>query len=178
MGFSRRAFYRVVGWRKAGDQGEGGNDSGTSMALVTGDWNREGEALQCNRFWRGRGGGGEAVPQCWRRTTQRRVAWQPGRPKVVDGVLRLKMIKGNWIGGRMRGWTVDWVMKKYGWKYEMGQKYRRRNTDGTKQKGKKKIKTRKDFLAAENWKVDSNSFWFKNSSKHIKVGSCFFHLVA
>jgi hypothetical protein len=36
----------------------------------------------------------------------------------------------------------------------MDHKDRRRNTDGSKQKRKKKIKTGKDFLVAEIWKFD------------------------
>jgi hypothetical protein len=58
-------------------------------------WRREGEALGCGRFHRGRGGGGEAAPRCQRRMTQRRAVRRLGRPKVVADVLRLKIIKGN-----------------------------------------------------------------------------------
>jgi hypothetical protein len=61
---SRRTFYRVVGWRKADGQGEGGSDGRTSMASVTGDGNGEGEVMGCGRFQRGREGGGDAAPQC------------------------------------------------------------------------------------------------------------------
>jgi hypothetical protein len=57
----------------------------------------------------------------------------------------------------------------------MTQNDRRRNTDGPKQKRKK---IGKDFLAAKNLKFDSNGFLFKNSSKHMQVGSCSFHLFA
>jgi hypothetical protein len=42
--------YGAVGWRKVGGQEEGGNDNGTSMTLVTGDVNREGEVMGCGRF--------------------------------------------------------------------------------------------------------------------------------
>jgi hypothetical protein len=52
-----------------GGQGEGGSGGGTSMALVTGDGNREGEVLGCSHFQRGRQGG-EVAPRCQRRTTQ------------------------------------------------------------------------------------------------------------
>jgi hypothetical protein len=51
-------------------QGEGGSDSKTSMAMVTGDGNGEGEVIGCSYFQRGRGGGGEAAPWCRRRMTQ------------------------------------------------------------------------------------------------------------
>jgi hypothetical protein len=51
------------------------------------------------------------------------------------------------------------------------------NTGGPKRKIKKEIKSRKNFLAAENWKFDSNNFLFKNSSKHMQVGSYFIHLI-
>jgi hypothetical protein len=34
------------------------------MAPVTRDENWEGEAMGCDRFWRGRGGGGEEAPRC------------------------------------------------------------------------------------------------------------------
>jgi hypothetical protein len=77
-------------------QGEGGSDGGTSMALVTGDENREGEAMVCVRFWRG---GGEVAPRCRRRMTQRRAAWQLWRSKAAAGFWRSKMTKGNWVGG-------------------------------------------------------------------------------
>jgi hypothetical protein len=43
----------------------GGSGGGTSMVPVTGDENAEGEAMGCGHFRRERGGGGEAVPQCW-----------------------------------------------------------------------------------------------------------------
>jgi hypothetical protein len=33
------------------------------MTLVTGDENREGEAIGCNCFWRGRRRGGSMVPK-------------------------------------------------------------------------------------------------------------------
>jgi hypothetical protein len=64
------AFYRTVGQRKASGQGEGGNGGGTSMAPVTGDRNGEGETMGCGHFQRGREGGGETTPWCWRQTTQ------------------------------------------------------------------------------------------------------------
>jgi hypothetical protein len=64
MGCSHQAFYRAIGWWKAGIQGEGGSGGGTSMVSVTGDGNGEGEVMGCNYFWRG---GGEAAPQCRRR---------------------------------------------------------------------------------------------------------------
>jgi hypothetical protein len=50
MGCSHRTFYRVVGQQKAGDQGEGGSGSGTSMTLVTGGGNMKGEAMECDYF--------------------------------------------------------------------------------------------------------------------------------
>jgi hypothetical protein len=108
-GFSHRVFYRVVGWRKAGGQGEGGSDSGTSMAPVMGDGNGEGEALGCGHFRRGRRGGGEATSRCQRWTTLRRVTRRPVRPKAVVGILRLKMMKGNWVGrpNARLGRTID-----------------------------------------------------------------------
>jgi hypothetical protein len=53
-----------------GSQGEGGSDRRTSMASVIGHENREGEAMRCGHFRRGRGGGGEVAPWCWRWTTQ------------------------------------------------------------------------------------------------------------
>jgi hypothetical protein len=40
----------------------------------------------------------------------------------------------------------------------MGQKDRRRNTDGPKLKRKKEIKIWKVFWAVENWKFDLNGF--------------------
>jgi hypothetical protein len=40
----------------------------------------------------------------------------------------------------------------------MGQKDRRRNTSGPKQKRKNEIKTGKDFWAAKNLKFDLNCF--------------------
>jgi hypothetical protein len=52
-----------------GDQGMGGSGDGTSMAPITRDQNGEGEAMGCNRFQMGRGGGGETTPWCWRRMT-------------------------------------------------------------------------------------------------------------
>jgi hypothetical protein len=55
IGWSHRIFYRAVGRRKAGGQGEEGSGGGTSMSLVTGDGNDEGEAMWCDRFQRGRG---------------------------------------------------------------------------------------------------------------------------
>jgi hypothetical protein len=39
------------------------------MTPVMGDGNREGDAMGCDRFRRGRGGGGEAASQCCRRMT-------------------------------------------------------------------------------------------------------------
>jgi hypothetical protein len=39
------------------------------MASVTRIENGEGEVMGCNRFRRGRGGGGEATPPCRRGTT-------------------------------------------------------------------------------------------------------------
>jgi hypothetical protein len=64
---SHRAFYRVVGQRKADDQGEGGSSDGTSMVPVTGDENREGRRWGATVFRGGRGGGGEVTPWCRRR---------------------------------------------------------------------------------------------------------------
>jgi hypothetical protein len=40
----------LVGWRKAGDQGEGGSGGGTSMVPVMEDENGEGEAMRCGHF--------------------------------------------------------------------------------------------------------------------------------
>jgi hypothetical protein len=40
----------------------------------------------------------------------------------------------------------------------MGQKHRRRNTDGPKRKRKNEIKIWKDYWAVANWKFDSNDF--------------------
>jgi hypothetical protein len=73
----------------------------------------------------------------------------------------------------MCGWAKLLIgpAKKYGWEYEMSHKDRRRNTDSSKQKRKKEIKIENDFWASKNWKSDSNSFWFKNSSKHMQVRS-------
>jgi hypothetical protein len=45
-------------------------------------------------------------------------------------------------------------VKKYGWEYEVGQKDRRRNTDGPK--WKKRNKNMEGFLGF--WKL---KFWFK-----------------
>jgi hypothetical protein len=42
-------------------QSWGGNGGGTSMALVTGDGSKEGDAMGCGRFRRVRMGGGEAA---------------------------------------------------------------------------------------------------------------------
>jgi hypothetical protein len=55
IGWSHRVFYRAVGWRKAGGQGEEGSGSETSMSPVMGDGNDEGEVMWCDRFRRGRG---------------------------------------------------------------------------------------------------------------------------
>jgi hypothetical protein len=62
-------FYRAVVRQKAGGQEEGGSGCGTSMVLVTGDGNREGEMMKCDRFRMGREGGGEAASRCRRRMT-------------------------------------------------------------------------------------------------------------
>jgi hypothetical protein len=40
------------------------------MVPVIRDRNGEGEAMECSHFQRGRGGGGEAAPQCQRWMTQ------------------------------------------------------------------------------------------------------------
>jgi hypothetical protein len=53
------------------------------MASDTKDGNGEGEAMGSGHFWRGRGRGGEAAPQCQRWMMQRRAARRPGRPKVA-----------------------------------------------------------------------------------------------
>jgi hypothetical protein len=56
-------------------------------------------------------GGGEAAPQCWRRTIQRRAV---RRANVMTGVCRSKMTKGNWVGG-LNAWlgqTAYWVGEK------------------------------------------------------------------
>jgi hypothetical protein len=68
------------------DQGEGGSGSGTSMASVTGDGNREGKAMGYDRFHRGREGGGEAAPRCQRRTAQQRAVGE-----VEGGDLHLEV---------------------------------------------------------------------------------------
>jgi hypothetical protein len=60
-GCSHRAFYRVVGQRKVGGQGEGGSGSGTSMMPVTGDGNREGRRWGAAVF---KGEEGEEAPRC------------------------------------------------------------------------------------------------------------------
>jgi hypothetical protein len=86
MGCSHHTFYRVVGWWKAGSQGEGGSGGGTLMTPVMGYGNGEGEAMGCDRFQRGRGGGGEVAPRCQRQMTQQNVA---------TGVWRSKITKGN-----------------------------------------------------------------------------------
>jgi hypothetical protein len=56
------------------------------MTSVTRDENREGEAIGCGHFRRGRGGGGEEAPQCRRRTTQQSGARWPGRSKAVASI--------------------------------------------------------------------------------------------
>jgi hypothetical protein len=56
--------------QKADNQGEGGIDGGTSMTPVTGDGNREGEAMERGYFQRGRGGGVDSAPRCRSLTTQ------------------------------------------------------------------------------------------------------------
>jgi hypothetical protein len=56
------------------------------MAPIMGDENGEGEAMGCDHFWRGRGGGGEIAPRCRRRTTHRRATRHPGRPKAAASV--------------------------------------------------------------------------------------------
>jgi hypothetical protein len=38
-------FYRAIGWRKAGDQGEEDNGSGTLMVSITGDQNGKGGVM-------------------------------------------------------------------------------------------------------------------------------------
>jgi hypothetical protein len=55
--------------RKVNIQGEGGSGGGTSMTQFMRDGNGKGEAMGCDHFQRGRGGGGEATPWCQRRTT-------------------------------------------------------------------------------------------------------------
>jgi hypothetical protein len=69
------------------------------MTLVMGDENGEGEVMGCDRFQRGRGGGGKAAPQHRWRTPQQRVMRRLRRPKVATGVYRSKMTKGNWVDG-------------------------------------------------------------------------------
>jgi hypothetical protein len=56
--------------------------------MASGDGNEEGEVMRCDRFWRGRGGGGEVVPRRQRRMIQRRAVrrWRSGRSKEVAGV--------------------------------------------------------------------------------------------
>jgi hypothetical protein len=64
MGYSRRAFYKVVGqWKKRGQE-EGGNNGGTSMALVTGGGNGEGKAMGCGHFRRGERTERAVEPSC------------------------------------------------------------------------------------------------------------------
>jgi hypothetical protein len=63
VGFSHRAFYRVVGRRKASSQGEGDSSGGTSMASVMGDRNREWEVMGCGVFQRGKRQGSSTVPE-------------------------------------------------------------------------------------------------------------------
>jgi hypothetical protein len=45
---------------------------------------------------------------------KRRAVWRLGRPKVVADVLRLKIIKGNWVDGpnALLSQTVDWTNEK------------------------------------------------------------------
>jgi hypothetical protein len=54
---------RAVDNQKADNQGEGGIDGGTSMTPVTGDGNKEGEAMERGYFQRGRRRGGSTVPE-------------------------------------------------------------------------------------------------------------------
>jgi hypothetical protein len=68
------------------------------MVPVTGDGNRDGEAMECDHFRWGRGGGGEVAPLCQRRTTQQRVMRRQGRPKAAADGWRSKMTKENWVG--------------------------------------------------------------------------------
>jgi hypothetical protein len=75
IGCSHHTFYRAVRWWKAGSQGEGGSDGGTSMAPIMGYGNGKREVMGCYRFHRGRGGGGKAAPRCRRRMTQQRATW-------------------------------------------------------------------------------------------------------
>jgi hypothetical protein len=51
-------------------KGGRGSGDGTSMMPITGDGNGEGEVIGCIHFQMGRGGGGEAAPQCCKRMTQ------------------------------------------------------------------------------------------------------------
>jgi hypothetical protein len=80
---------------------------------------------------------------------------------------------------RMRGWIELLTVseKKILLRVWDGQKDRRMNTSGRNVKEKKEIKTGEDFWATENWNCDSNSFLFRNSSKHLQVVSYFVHLV-
>jgi hypothetical protein len=64
MGYSRRAFYKVVGQPKKRGQEEGGNSGGTSMTLVTGGGNGEGKAMGCGHFQRGERAERAVEPNC------------------------------------------------------------------------------------------------------------------
>jgi hypothetical protein len=107
---------KAIRRRKAGGQREGCSGGGTSIVSIMGDGNREGEAMGCSYFQRGRGGGGEVAPRYRRRTTQRRATQWSWRPKAEAGVWRSNMTKGNLIGSlnAQLGQTSDWANEKYG----------------------------------------------------------------
>jgi hypothetical protein len=58
-------FYRAIGWRKAGDQGEEDNGSGTLMVSITGDQNGKGGVMGhvCFLGKKGRRRGGSMVSE-------------------------------------------------------------------------------------------------------------------
>jgi hypothetical protein len=72
--------------------------------------------MGCDRFRRGRGGGGEAAPRCRRRMTHRRMAWWPWMSKAAANVWRSKINKKIGSVGQMRGWSklLTGPAKKYG----------------------------------------------------------------
>jgi hypothetical protein len=84
------------------------------MTPITRDENGEGEAMGCDRFQRGRGGGGEATPRCRRQTTQRKAVRRLGRLKAAADVWRSEMTKGNWVSmpNARLDRTANWADKK------------------------------------------------------------------
>jgi hypothetical protein len=89
LGCSHRVFYRAVRQRKVGGKGEGGSDGGTSIAPITGDGNREGEAMGCDCIRRGGGRG-------WRRGDS--------TVPVVDDIVNSSTVAGETEGG---GWRLE-----------------------------------------------------------------------